>query len=102
MDNTLNSINEDMGGYNLFIKLKNKLDLENIPTYNLDEYFERDVDLIWDYCIKCILSYFIRDVTENSMLLIYNADRNQKIIKKEYGKKYKRKYICGSLIKIYY
>lgn len=99
MDNTLNSINEDMGGYNLFIKLKNKLDLENIPTYNLDEYFERDVDLIWDYCIKCILSYFIRDVTENSMLLIYNADRNQKIIKKEYGKKYKRKYICGSLIK---
>lgn len=97
VDSTLDSIDKTMEGYNLFKQLKDKLGFDNIPIVNSEEYFNMDKDLKWDYCIKCIFSYFIRDVTETSIEKLYNINKKEIIIKKDYCG-HTRKYIAGNLI----
>ena len=62
-----------MGGYDLFIKLKDKLKI--IEPFDSNEY---ELDVIWENCIRDILSYFIRDVSENSLKNI-NDDNHESI-----------------------
>lgn len=98
IEETSNSISKDMKGYETFEDLKEKLNLENI----LNDYSEEDLymenDLRWDYCIKCMVSFFIRDVTENSMINIYDSEFNEVSKIKQLKKDYKRKYIYKNLI----
>lgn len=97
MDATIKDIDKTMSGYNLFKELENKMMLDEIPFINSEEYFNMDEGLKWDYCIKCIFSYFIRDVTENSLNNLYLSDRNEVIFEKMYNN-HKRMYIKENLI----
>lgn len=98
LNHTEKNINKGMEGYDLFVKLKNELKI--IEPFSSDDF---EVDIIWSNCIRSILSYFIRDITENSIKNI-SKDNKESIIEvltQNNNQKYSyfRKYIVKELVK---
>ena len=97
MDHAHKLINSDMGRYNAFIKLKEKLNLDETVSEIQNKILidEDELDLKWATCIRDIVSYFIIDVSENSLINIYNSDKEKSILKVNSGE---RKYIVEKLV----
>lgn len=98
LNQTEKNINKGMEGYDLFVKLKNELKISE--PFSSDDF---EVDIIWSNCIRSILSYFIRDITENSIKNI-SKDNKESIIEvltQNNNQKYSyfRKYIVKELVK---
>ena len=99
-------INENMMGYNLFHELNNILD-ELCRDINSDK---KNFHVTWENCVGNIISYFIRDVTENSMEKLMDVNKKEAIYKIKYPKfknknntifandEYIRKYIIKDII----
>lgn len=91
------SITPDMGRYDAFINLKDELNLDvtvrDIQNKRLTD--DDELDLKWIACIRNIVSYFIMDVSENSLIKIYDSDKEKSILKVNLGE---RKYVVEKLV----
>ena len=88
-------IEEKMDGYDEYIELKEKLNIDNIikDIQNKQLNDNDKIDLLWNRCISDIVSYFIMDVSKNSLTTIY-SDKKESI----YEKNNERKYIIKKLV----
>lgn len=86
-----------MIGYDKYIELKKELNIDNIvkEIQNKNLTYNDEIDLIWKKCIRDIVSYFIMDVSENSLNNIYNTNKEDAILN---DKTKNRKYIIKKLI----
>lgn len=91
------SIKPSMEGYNAFLELKDKLQIDevvkNIQNKKLKD--DDEIDLIWITCIRDIVSYFIMDVSDNSLNIIFNSNKNETIF---FDESTRRKYIIKKLV----
>lgn len=86
LESTKERITPNSSGYELFHKLK--VEIENLGIINNE--------LKWKELYSIIISYFIIDVTENTLLYFKENKNLNEILK--YGK-FKRKYITKDIIK---
>ena len=91
------NIKQNMIGYDKYIELKKELNIDNIvkEIQNKKLTYTDEIDLIWKKCIRDIVSYFIMDVSENSLNSIYNTNKEEAILN---DKTNKRKYIIKKLV----
>lgn len=91
------SISSEMDRYDAFIKLVEELNLNDTinEIQNKNMVDDDKLDLKWNKCIRDIVSYFIMDVSENSLNKIYNSDKDKSILN---VKSKKRKYIIDKLV----